>query len=116
MLPPLVSLFFIPPSSCPPPLPSGSTPFCLLLQNKQVLRDDNQIKYNIIKDKIKRRPTHRNWTRQAKEGKEPKKRHRKQRQRPVCLHTQESHKNTELEAIRYTQRTCGVKREKKYIK
>lgn len=51
------------------------------------------------------------------EGKEPKKRHKKniQTQRPSYSHTQESHKNTKLEVIIpmeiYMYR---IKREKKY--
>lgn len=68
----------------------------------------------MIYDLIKQKLMHQSWTMQTTERKELKRRH--MNNRPIHLQTQESHKNTELEAIRYTQRTCGVKREKKYIK
>jgi hypothetical protein len=41
------------------------------------------------------------------EGKEPKSRHKEQ--------TQETHKNTQLEAIMCIQRTCGEKEKRKNI-
>lgn len=51
-------------------------------------------------------------SRTRKEGKEMKKSHMKQMlmQRPICLHIQESHENSKLEAIIHAQRTCMVKR------
>jgi hypothetical protein len=49
------------------------------------------------------------------EGKElPQEGHTKLR--PTCPHTLESHRNTKLEAILYTQRTCRVKKREEIFK
>lgn len=42
------------------------------------------------------------------EDKEPKKRHKKEVQRPTHSHTQEFHKNTKPEGLIYAQRTCSI--------
>lgn len=67
--------------------------------------------------KIKQKLTSQNKTKQA-EGEEPKERHKKwiQLKGPTRVHTQEAHKNPDLEAMIYTQRTCGMKWEKNMYK
>ena len=47
---------------------------------------------------IKQKPTHQNCTKHTK-GKEPKRRHKKQRNPVIFFYTQESSKNIKWEAI-----------------
>jgi hypothetical protein len=49
------------------------------------------------------------------EGGKPRKRNKIQIERPTHLHTQESHKHTELEAITHIQSIYRIKRGKIYL-
>lgn len=67
------------------------------------------IKYHKIKPKL----IHHNWTEKQTDGKEVNRGNKKQRPTGSC--TQKSHKNINLEAIKYTQMIYSFKREKKRI-
>lgn len=90
----LISIF--PPS--PPPSSSLSPPdplyFCLSLETKRILRDNNKItRTEMIKQRCHI---------EIEQEKSLKK--RQQNKRHTCWHTQEPHKNTKQKATIYTQR------------
>jgi hypothetical protein len=73
------------------------------LKADRLLRNSIKIKLNKTENIrcSKQKETHWNWARQT-EGKELMRKHKNQR--PTGSHTQESHANTNLEAIDYMQR------------
>lgn len=82
-----------PPNSSPPPIPWWPTFFILLLEKNRLLGDNNEIKYN----KIRQKNITLKWD---KATKQKKKNHRR-----THSHTLETHKHSKLQTIINIQRT-----------
>jgi hypothetical protein len=94
------------PSSCLPPLPSGTIFFLIFyfsLESQNVSKNNNKIRYIKPKKKLKYEKT-------TKQEQESSKKHTKciEMQKHTHLYTQESHKNTKADVI-YSKDLQGTK-------